>query len=627
MGVVYGAFDPVLGRRVALKLIQLKALQDDGRRSEFSIRFAREMRASSAFFHDNIIRTIDAGIDEVEGVETAYYVMEWIEGESLSSRLDREGEPDPAIALRICAALARGLEAAHAAGRIHRDLKPSNVMLGEADEVKISDFGLCKFRDEFSELTVPGAIIGTPHYLAPEQIRGDPVCGATDLFALGVILVRVLVGDEPFAAPTISDHLNRVLHDSPDGLDTLAPRLRKLAAALLAKHPQDRPVSAGAVALELESLATLSDIRAAPKKGRSVIAGLTLAASLALSVSSLQSVREPFPRVHDAAGMLAAEVRTGLSQRLELFHDEAGVDVHAAFASAPSDLSVDEYATREFDRLAIGRSNGRGLLFLFDPETERLRIEVGYGLEPHLPDSVLGRMIEDHARFRLASGDIEKGLGLAIRMLEDRLRWANLAGEFEVRAEPLVQRAKFSSGGGGASGATKREPVGETWPDEGESRKIGAGRSPEEAFSNFLAWLSAGSFDANAELFTEESRTFLAQWPMTPGYLRHLFDRESVEEIAIHAKGDRALVYCTSSPSISPHFLRRTSVGWQVDIVAEVQEVVSLSGTELSWSFRDARSPNLEPFSSELIRVDRFIRLHDGDNRPMRTFQSARSNP
>ncbi len=255
MGIVYDAFDPLLERSVAIKVIHGDRFENTTDRGELMRRFEREQRAAGRFFHANVAAVLDAGVsDEPEGVQ-AYYVMEKIDGESLDQKLRNQRQLSSSEGLRIAAAIARGLDAAHSRGLVHRDLKPSNVLITPEGDPKVADFGLVHLREETSHATEAGKILGSPHYLAPEQLRGGEVSEATDLFALGVMIVRMLSGKEPFRAERIEAHFQRVLFEEPEGLDKLPTEVQRLVERLLAKCPEDRPNSAAEVAVELQALA------------------------------------------------------------------------------------------------------------------------------------------------------------------------------------------------------------------------------------------------------------------------------------------------------------------------------------------------------------------------------------
>jgi predicted Ser/Thr protein kinase len=252
MGVVFLAEDPQLQRPVALKAM----LPSLGASASAKQRFLREARAAAAVKHDHIVTIHQVGEDR--GVP--FLAMEFLDGESLEERLQRENKLSLAEVLRIGSEIAEGLEAAHEGGLIHRDVKPANVWLeGKKGRVKILDFGLARVTDQQAHLTQSGAIVGTPAYMAPEQGQGLPVDGRSDLFSLGCVLYRMCTGVLPFRGVNAISTLMAVVNEnprSPREVSAEVPEaLSALVLRLLAKAPEQRPASAQDVAEELEAIA------------------------------------------------------------------------------------------------------------------------------------------------------------------------------------------------------------------------------------------------------------------------------------------------------------------------------------------------------------------------------------
>ena len=266
MGTVYSAVQPTLGKRVAIKVLR-PALADDRKAVG---RLIDEARATSAIGHGNIVEVFDIG-ETADGL--TYLAMEMLRGETLQQLLERHGRLGPrkivGIARQICAAL----EAAHRQGIIHRDLKPQNVFLVPAQDggqrVKVLDFGAAKLMDALnraSPATATGTIVGTPYYMAPEQARGSPVDGRTDVFALGVILFRALTGSLPFGGETCTEVLARLLTEEVQRPSEVAPeagipaQLEQLVLRALSKDPADRHPDMETLERELAACeATLPD--------------------------------------------------------------------------------------------------------------------------------------------------------------------------------------------------------------------------------------------------------------------------------------------------------------------------------------------------------------------------------
>ena len=229
MGVVYRATDLSLERPVALKLIAPELAED----KRFRDRFLREPKLAASIDHPNVIPIYEAG--EHDG--QLYLAMRFVEGRDLRTILKREGKLAPQRALDLLGQVAGALDAAHRRALVHRDVKPANVLLDEEDHVYLTDFGITKQLGGAS--TDTDRVVGTLDYLAPEQIRGDPVDGRTDCYALGCVLYECLAGTAPFRRATEAETLWAHMQEEPAALrghPTLDPVLRKA----LAKDREDR---------------------------------------------------------------------------------------------------------------------------------------------------------------------------------------------------------------------------------------------------------------------------------------------------------------------------------------------------------------------------------------------------
>jgi serine/threonine protein kinase len=242
MGVVYLGADK-RGQRVALKVIRPELAEDQ----EFRHRFAREVSAARRIRGGCTARLVAADLD----AERPWFATQYVPGPSLYDKVGADGPLPPAEAAAIGAALAEGLVAVHDAGVVHRDLKPSNILLSPKGP-RIIDFGIA-WATGASTLTHIGTAVGSPGFLAPEQVRGAAVTPATDVFAFGATLSYAAAGDSPFGQGSSEVMLYRVVHEEPDlrGVpDSLAPLVR----ACLAKEPEDRP-SASRLAERLAEIA------------------------------------------------------------------------------------------------------------------------------------------------------------------------------------------------------------------------------------------------------------------------------------------------------------------------------------------------------------------------------------
>jgi serine/threonine protein kinase len=250
MGMVYRGLDPALEREVAVKtLVAQDSFDSDGRR-----RFEVEARAAARLSHPNIVTVHELGEDR--GI--LFIAMEMLPGADLESLL-RSGEALPlAEKLDIVAQVCRGLAYAHERGVVHRDIKPSNVRLLDDGTAKILDFGIAKLGPDH-HITKTGMMVGTVHYMSPEQVRGRPLDGRTDVFSAGVILYELLAGERPFKGEDITAILYKIVNEEPpslalEALGELGPRLRGVLDKALAKDPAARYPSAAALAEELAAL-------------------------------------------------------------------------------------------------------------------------------------------------------------------------------------------------------------------------------------------------------------------------------------------------------------------------------------------------------------------------------------
>jgi serine/threonine protein kinase len=239
MGDVYRAADPRLGRDVALKTLT-SSERGDGHAGE---RFLQEARITASLDHPNIVKVFDVGMSNGR----PYLVSELLDGETLRAPIGR-GAVAPADALTIATALTSGLVAAHARGLVHRDLKPENIFLTRSGTAKILDFGIAKLAQDPALprglATLTGVVLGTAGYLAPEQVRGDPVDARTDLFALGSILFELMTGQRAFVRDHTIDTLHAIVHDDPPDLLPRGTAMTAIVRRLLAKAPDARFQSA-----------------------------------------------------------------------------------------------------------------------------------------------------------------------------------------------------------------------------------------------------------------------------------------------------------------------------------------------------------------------------------------------
>ena len=250
---IYRATERTTGELVALKTVRI-GHRDSADRGLWRERFLRESAAAARLKHDYIVRVHAGGVQGEPEALTGWLAMEWVHGTDMSRYATRNRLLPEGVVLAIAGRVALALDFAHRAGIVHRDVKPSNVLFDPTTgTVKVTDFGSARVAD--TAATRSGLIMGTPAYMAPEQLAGAETTPQCDLYALGVMLFELLTGQRPFQADSMGDLLARIAHQSPPHLRTLRPDLPPLldqiVGRLLAKEPQMRQADGHQVALEL----------------------------------------------------------------------------------------------------------------------------------------------------------------------------------------------------------------------------------------------------------------------------------------------------------------------------------------------------------------------------------------
>lgn len=268
MAIVYKATDKSFGRSVAIKVLRTDVAKDP----IAAKRLVREARAAGQLHHPNIITMHDVG--EVDGL--VYIVMEVLEGRELSELMEEQGAVGVERSLEIGRQVASALAVAHSNGIIHRDIKPENLFLnqrdGQTDFVKMLDFSIAKLPTNMvtAALTRAGSVFGTPHYMAPEQVEGRPVCAQTDIYALGAVIYELITGEPPFDGNSVIDILLQHAKARPPKLAdagiAIPDGLSELVDSMLGKKESDRPASAAYVEQILAHM--LADLRGTSPRGK-----------------------------------------------------------------------------------------------------------------------------------------------------------------------------------------------------------------------------------------------------------------------------------------------------------------------------------------------------------------------
>ena len=298
MGIVYRAYDLRLKRTVALKLVTPELALDE----RFRERFARETELAMSLEHPNVVPIHDAG--EVDG--RLYLAMRLVAGTDLRQLLRAEGALEPSRALAICGQVASALDAAHAKALVHRDVKPSNVLLDESEHVYLADFGLTRRLEEQGAQIGEGRSIGTPAYLAPEQIEGRTVDGRADVYSLGCVLFECLTGTTPYRRDSQLAVAWAHLEEDPPSASERNPEVPEAIDTVLrramAKEPEERYSTCGALIADVEAALGLRQ-RPIWRAGRLLFAApaiLALVAAAAIAIAIYGSKGTPQATVGSA---------------------------------------------------------------------------------------------------------------------------------------------------------------------------------------------------------------------------------------------------------------------------------------------------------------------------------------
>jgi class 3 adenylate cyclase len=242
-GIVYRAYDPTIGRTVALKVIPVEPEGATGDPAAGSSagerRFRREAAAAGSLVHGNIVTLYDAGRDG----DSYYLAMEYLAGKTFADEMRQEGRIAVARAIEVGAGVADALDYAHEQGVVHRDIKPANLLLLEDGTVKVADFGIARLT-ESSTVTAEGTFVGTPNYVSPEQLKRADIDGRSDLFSLGVLLYEALTGEHPFRRSNLAATINAILSSDPaspeDRFPDVPAALSVAVMRALEKNPDHR---------------------------------------------------------------------------------------------------------------------------------------------------------------------------------------------------------------------------------------------------------------------------------------------------------------------------------------------------------------------------------------------------
>ena len=410
-----------LGRTPRGDLVAIKVLhREDSSYREARERFAREALVASRIDHPGIVRALDAGEDH----GLPYLVMEYVAGMSLATRLQGGALAVPEAA-RILSQVARAMHAAHGAGTVHRDLKPANILLDRAGNPRVGDFGLARDHYSSRHLTQQGEMLGTPYYMAPEQIRGETATAAADVWALGVLLFESVTGKRPFEGRSVPQVGRAIMTDAPLAPSRVARQpvpaaIDALCNAALAKDPKLRP-SMEALARDLEAVASAggSSQIVRPTRRATPVAAIAVAGVLGLALGA--GVGAPL----GAHGKVDREKLAASSREL------ASVAANASSLRASLDKATKELEKTARERAAAGAREDQKLGQDRDGGDLARALEEARNAQPLLLSKIVDRTIHDlegggtpgrrrtpslHARLLLHRGRAADALAFAQRM-------------------------------------------------------------------------------------------------------------------------------------------------------------------------------------------------------------------
>ena len=385
MGVVYKARDPRIDRIVVLKTLRPDILDSEDAEREFLERFSREARAAGKLSHPSIVTVHDVDRDAVAGLE--FIAMEYVAGASLQELLAAGGRLPADQVVDVGMQVAEALDYAHGKGVIHRDIKPANLILREDGVVKITDFGIARL--ETSELTRTGEYVGTPHYMSPEQVIGEPVDGRSDQFALAIVLYQMLTGVRPFGGDNLTTITYKIVHEDPlppsQLVKDVAPSVSAALLKGLAKEREDRyPDCRSFVGmLEQALMATAPTAEHEPEAAADELARAP--ATVVRGRAPRPEARAPVARAaDDRPGDLSSPVLS-LSHEMQRLSEASAIEKARLREALPAAPDEDDATVFEVDpetiagrgptvgpSLAKGGSAGVGVALAADPDRPAL---------------------------------------------------------------------------------------------------------------------------------------------------------------------------------------------------------------------------------------------------------------
>src|SRR5579885_2164582 len=284
MGVVYLAIDPNIGRDVAIKTIRLREVEKPEERERLRERLFREARSAGILSHPGIVTIYD--VDEEDGL--AYIAMEYVNGPTLDYLLSQDEPIAPGQMFSVLGQTAAALDYAHSKGIVHRDIKPANIMIAADGAAKVTDFGIAKVSTN-EHLTITGTIVGTPHYMSPEQVQGQEVDGRSDQFSLAVIVYEMLTGEKPYTGEHLTTVVYKIVAEEPPAPHrlntTIAGAIEDVLRKAMSKNPEGRFATCQEFTSALESACAITPGWKPMRRGGSLSGPTVVEAAPAIPVA------------------------------------------------------------------------------------------------------------------------------------------------------------------------------------------------------------------------------------------------------------------------------------------------------------------------------------------------------
>ncbi|NGP87103.1 TPM domain-containing protein [Fodinibius halophilus] len=351
---------------------------------------------------------------------------------------------------------------------------------------------------------------------------------------------------------------------------------------------------------------------------------------LALLLYSLGGVsdqsEEPIPQGHvfDKAGIISKTDIRRFEWMLDLIQKESDLDIKFLFVKTIGDATVEEVAVKKMDTYGIGRKGEkqRGVLFLYVMDKNKLKIEVGYGLEAYMPDAFVGYLIRNQADAFFKASNPSMGLRLLIRILQHRIREAVLEQGYDPSILKKGVELPYLSGGAGAAekvGINKQgQPFKRDRYDKEGKALFVAKNTVEGTFSNYISWLYNRKFDPNVGLFTKRSLPILKRFPMTRAYFDYILLQYASKEYKIIKREELAILYFTEDPLVTPMFFNKINGKWRINIRAELRNSRNHVGGVYTWSFNpDSNDKFARTFKDLLVNIRGYYRFKDGANQQL----------